>query len=178
LLLRTFFGWLYILIPHGIALGIMSLFGAILTFITWWAILFTGKHPKSFFDYQLGLLRWSTRVNARMLNLVDGYPSFGNSGVDDKTKVEVAYPESNSRGLLLLRSFFGAIYVMIPHGFCLMFRMIALYFVVFIAWWAVLFTGKYPKGMFDFVVGTFRWATRINIYMRFMTDKYPPFSSK
>lgn len=178
LLLRSFFGFIYIAIPHGLALGVMGLAGAILGFISWWAVLFTGKYPKSFFDFQLGLLKWSTRVSARMINLADGYPAFGNSGQDTNTNVNVVYPESLSRGTLLLRAFFGIIYVYIPHGLCLMFRGIATYFVVFIAWWAVLITGKYPKGMFDFVVGTLRWATRIRIYMGFMTDKYPPFSVK
>lgn len=178
LLLRSFFGFLYIMIPHGIALAVMGFVGAILSFIAWWAVLFTGKYPKSFFEFQLGLLKWNTRVNARMLNLVDGYPAFGNSADDNNVKVNIPYPESLSRGILLLRMFFGMFYVMIPHGICLLFRGIATYFVVFIAWWVVLITGKYPKGMFDFVVGTIRWATRINIYMGFLTDKYPPFSGK
>lgn len=178
LLLRSLFGFIYIMIPHGLALGVMGIAGAVLGFIAWWAVLFTGKYPKSFFDFQLGLLKWSTRLNARMINLADGYPAFGNSGTDANTSVHVAYPESLSRGTLLLRAFFGMIYVYVPHGLCLMFRGIATYFVVFIAWWAVLITGKYPKGMFDFVVGTLRWATRIRIYMGFMTDKYPPFTGK
>jgi hypothetical protein len=178
LLLRSFFGVFYIMIPHGIALAVMGLVGAILSFVSWWAVLFTGKYPRSLFDFQVGLLQWNARVNARMLNLVDGYPAFGTSAQDNNVKVNVVYPESLSRGVLLLRAFLGMFYVMIPHGICLMFRGIATYFVVFIAWWAVLITGKYPKGMFDFVVGTIRWATRINIYMGFLTDKYPPFSGK
>ena len=78
-----------------------------------------------------------------MLNLVDGYPSFGLNGVDDKTNVYVAYPVTLSRGTLLLRAFFGFIYVYIPHGICLLFRFIGLYFVVLIAWWAILIIGKY-----------------------------------
>jgi hypothetical protein len=178
LLLRSFFGFFYIIIPHAFLLAIIGIAAMFLRFIAWWAVLFTAKYPKSFFDFQLGLLKWSTRVNARMLNLADGYPAFGTNGVDDKTNVHVAYPETLSRGLLLLRLFLGAFYVYIPHGICLFFRAIATYFVVFIAWWAVLITGKYPKGMHDFVVGTLRWATRLNIYMSFMTDKYPPFSGK
>lgn len=137
-----------------------------------------GKISKVVFDFQLGLLKWSTRVSARMLNLVDGYPSFGLSGIDDRTNVHVAYPETLSRGTLLLRAFFGFIYVYIPHGICLLFRFIGLYFVVLIAWWAILIVGKYPKVIHNYVVGTFRWIMRLNIYMKFMTDKYPPFSGK
>lgn len=178
LLLRSFFGFLYIMIPHGFLLGIMGFVGALLRFVAWWIVLFTAKYPKSFFDFQLGLLKWSTRVSARILNLADGYPAFGTSGTDDKTNVYIVYPETLSRGTLLLRAFLGVFYVYIPHGICLFFRGIGTYFVVLIAWWVVLITGKYPKGMHDFVVGTLRWATRLNIYMSFMTDKYPPFSGK
>ena len=178
LLLRTFFGFFYIMIPHAFLLWFMTIASLFLKFIAWWVVLFTAKYPKSFFEFQLGLLKWSTRVSARMLNLVDGYPSFGLNGVDDKTTVHVAYPETLSRGTLLLRAFFGFIYVYIPHGICLLFRFIGLYFVVLIAWWAILIMGKYPKGMHNYVVGTFRWMMRLNIYMSFMTDKYPPFSGK
>jgi hypothetical protein len=178
LLLRTFFGFFYIMIPHAFLLWFMTIASLFLGFIAWWAVLFTAKYPKSFFDFQLGLLKWSTRVSARMLNLVDGYPSFGLSGIDDRTNVHVAYPETLSRGTLLLRAFFGFIYVYIPHGICLLSRFIGLYFVVLIAWWAILIVGKYPKVIHNYVVGTFRWIMRLNIYMKFMTDKYPPFSGK
>jgi hypothetical protein len=93
-------------------------------------------------------------------------------------KYTVDYPEKLSRGILILRTLFGSIYVGIPHGFCLFFYAIAAYVVMFIAWWAILFTGKYPKGMFDFVLGWMRWGLRVNAYMMYMTDKYPPFSGK
>ena len=90
--------------------------------------------------------------------------------------VQVEYPETLSRGTLLLKSFFGWLYVMIPHGFCLWLYGIAACIVLFISWWAILFTGKFPKGMFDFVVGWQRWQTRVTAYMYLMTDEYPPFS--
>lgn len=93
-------------------------------------------------------------------------------------KLDVDYPEKLSRGILLLRTFFGVFYVMIPHGFCLFFYGIAAMFVQFIAWWAILFTGKYPKGMFDFVVGYYRWSMRVNGYMGYMTDEYSPFNGR
>jgi hypothetical protein len=67
---------------------------------------------------------------------------------------------------------------LIPHGFLLFFRSIGVVFAVFIAWWAVLITGEYPKGIHNFIVGTLRWSTRVNIYLSFLTDKYPPFSGK
>jgi hypothetical protein len=93
-------------------------------------------------------------------------------------KFSIDYPETLSRGMLLLKTFFGWFYVLIPHGFVLFFYSIAALVVTFIAWWAILFTGKYPKGMFEFVVGYQRWSNRVNAYMLLMTDVYPPFSAK
>ncbi len=178
LLLRTFFGWLYMGIPHIFLLVFASIWGAIISFIAWWAILITGKYPQSFFNYQVGLNKWVLRLNARMLNLVDGYPAFGNSASDDKTNMEIAYPENLSRGILLLKTFLGFFYVIIPHGFCLLFRMIATQFLVFLGWWAVLFTGKLPQSWHNFIVGTLRWQMRLNLYINLMTDTYPKFSGK
>jgi uncharacterized RDD family membrane protein YckC len=83
-----------------------------------------------------------------------------------------------SRGLLLLRAFFGFLYVGIPHGFCLTFRSWATGIIAFLAWWVVLFTGKYPETWHAFNVGTYRWMMRVQLYMGFFTDEYPPFSGK
>jgi hypothetical protein len=93
-------------------------------------------------------------------------------------KLTVEYPEKLSRGILLLRTFLGFFYVMLPHGICLGFYGFAAAFVYVIAWFAVLFTGKYPKGLFDFIVGYQRWNARLGAYMTFLTDAYPPFSGK
>jgi len=89
---------------------------------------------------------------------------------------QVEYPEKLSRGMLLLKIFFGWLYVGIPHGFCLFFYQIAACIVLFISFWAILFTGKFPRGMFDFVIGWIRWQSRVNAYMYLLTDEYPPFS--
>ena len=97
---------------------------------------------------------------------------------DSPVKYTLDYPEKLSRGVLLLKTFLGWLYVLIPHGIALMFYGFAVCVVTFIAWFAILFTGKYPKGMFDFVVGYQRWSNRVNAYMMFLTDVYPPFSGK
>lgn len=178
LILRTLFGQLYILLPHGFLLFFVAIGAAVLSFFAWWVVLFTGQYPRSFFDYQVNLIRWSTRIQARMLHLADGYPAFGMNGQDDKTVVHIAYPQKLNQGLLLIRLFFQFIYLYIPHGICLFGRFLLTPFIVFIAWWAVLFTGQYPKGMHDFMVGTLRWAARVNIYASFLSDKYPPFTGK
>jgi hypothetical protein len=178
LIVRSFFGQLYIGIPHGFLLFFVGIASFVLGFISWWAVLFTGVYPRSFFDFQVSLIQWTSRVSARFLHLADGYPAFGMSARDERIVLHIAYPEKLNQGLLLLRFFFQFLYVFIPHGFCLFFRAIAMAFVVFIAWWVVLFTGKYPAGMHAFVVGTLRWIMRVQLYSSFMTDKYPPFSGK
>ncbi|MGB0886478.1 MAG: DUF4389 domain-containing protein [Vicingaceae bacterium] len=178
LLLRSFFGVFYILIPHMFVLFFLAIASMVMGFIAFWAILFTGKYPKGMFEFQVKFRLWELRVNARLLNLSDGYPAFGLDAKDDSVTFEMEYPESLSRGNLLLKAFFGFFYVLIPHIFILYFRIIGVYVVVFIAWWAVLFTGKYPKGMFDFVVGTFRWFMRLGLFMGNMSDTYPAFTGK
>jgi len=176
LLLRTFFGWLYIGLPHGFLLFFVGLWGAILGFISFWIILFTGRYPQSFFEFQVGLTQWQTRLNARLYNLADGYPAFGISATDDSINIVIPYPERLSRGTLLLRLFFGWLYVLIPHGFVLFFLSLGVMFALFIGWWIILFTGQLPVSIHNFIVGTMRWSTRVNLYMGNMTDTYPPFS--
>jgi hypothetical protein len=178
LLLRSFFGFFYIIIPHAFLLFFFSFWGSILQFISFLVVLFTGEYPQSFFEYQVKLIRWNTRVNARYFNLADDYPSFGLDGEDNHVTVEVEYPERISRGLVLLRLFFGAFYVVIPHGFILIFRTIWAQILGFLAWWVVLFTGEFPKSWHEFIVGTLRWGVRVNLYMSYMTDEYPPFSGR
>lgn len=178
LLLRSLFGVIYIVIPHFFLLIFVGIWGAILQFIAWWVILFTGRYPQSFFEFQVALMRWNIRLNARLLNLTDGYPSFGPSGTDENTSLEVEYPESLSRATLLIRTFFGVIYVLIPHGFILYFRTLWGMILTFLAFWAVLFTGKYPESWHQFNVNTLRWSTRVSLYMNAMTDTYPPFTGK
>jgi hypothetical protein len=176
LLLRSFFGIFYIALPHFFLLFFASIWGAILGFIAFWVVLFTGKYPKSMFDFQVGLIRWNLRLSARLNNVSDGYPSFGISGTDDYTELEVEYPESISRGLVLVRAFFGIFYVYLPHYFILIFRGIFVGLLTFLAWWIVLITGAYPASFHNWVVGQIRWGVRINLYMSYLTDKYPAFT--
>ncbi len=84
---------------------------------------------------------------------------------------EVEYPEKLSRLLILVKWL-----LVIPHLFVLYFYGIIVGIVIFLSWWAILFTGRYPKGMFDFVVGYHRWSVRVNAYTSLLRDEYPPFS--
>ncbi|MCK4880262.1 MAG: DUF4389 domain-containing protein, partial [Bacteroidales bacterium] len=154
----------------------VGLWGAILQFVAFWVILFTGRYPQSMFEFQVGLMKWSLRVSARMYNVSDGYPAFGVKSTDEYTDLVVPYPEKVSRGLTLLRLFFGIFYVYLPHGFILMFRAWFVGILTFLAWWVVLFTAKYPDFMFDWVTGQIRWQMRVNLYMMYITDTYPPFT--
>jgi hypothetical protein len=178
LLLRFFFGVFYIQLPHIFVMMFCNIWSGIISFIAWWVILFTGRYPQSFFEFNVKMMRWQVRLSARLSNLSDGYPAIGPNGTDDATTLEVPYPESLSRGLLLARTFFGFIYILIPHGFALLFRALWGSILGLCAWWVILFTGRYPKSMFDFQVGTLRWSIRLNLYLRNMCDEYPPFSGK
>lgn len=178
LLLRTIFGLFYITIPHVFLLFFVSIWSAILGFIAFWVVLFTGKYPQSMFEFQVKVMRWGQRLAATMHNLVDGYPAFGLEGTSDKVRFEVEYPEQLSRGLVLVRLFFGIFYVLIPHYFCIYFRLIASGLLAFLSWWVVLFTGTYPVGWHEFNVGTLRWMARVQLYMKLCTDRYPSFSGK
>ena len=91
-------------------------------------------------------------------------------------KLSIERPETLSRGILILRLLFGWAYIGIPHGIILALYGFAVVIVAIIAWFAVLFTGKYPEGMYNFIEGYFRWQWRVQAYWMFMTDKYPPFS--
>lgn len=178
LLLRTFFGWLYIAIPHYFLMFFYRLWGSLLTFIAFWSILFTGRYPQSFFEFHEDLLHWEYRVEARLMHLSDGYPPFFTHGSDDHSNVHVPYPEQLSRGHALLKLLFGWLYCGVPHGVVLFFRYIWSGILIFLAFWVVLFTGEYPKSWHEFNVGTLRWSARVGLYLGFMTDEYPPFSGK
>ena len=178
LLLRSFFGWLYIMAPHAIVLMFVGLWSNVLSFISWWAILFTGRYPQSFFEFNVKTLSWMMRLNACSGNLIEGYPAIGPNGSHPAVTLTVPYPESLSRGKLLLRTFLGFIYVGIPHGICLYGRLIANAFAKFLTFWSIIFNGTIPRDWFDFQVGTLRWMVRLNLYMSNMSDTYPPFSGK
>ncbi len=176
LILRSLFGGLYIALPHGFLLIFMSMASSVVGIINFWSILITGKMIRPMFDFQLNLMRWSLRVNARMMNLCDGYPAFGMAHNDTDVVLDIEYPKTSNRVSVLLRAMFGLFYVLLPHAFILFFMQIGVIFVRMIAFWAVLFTGKYPQGMHAYMVGVIRWNVRVNAFMSYLTDTYPPFS--
>ncbi len=92
--------------------------------------------------------------------------------------MDIDYPEGLSRGKLLLKVLLGWIYVGIPHGIILYVYGIAVSVTTFIAFWVILFTGRYPKGLFDFAVGYWRWTTHVTAYLGLLRDEYPPFNGR
>jgi hypothetical protein len=178
LLLRSFFGWIYIFIPHLFVLMFVSIWYGILDFIKFWIVLFTGRIPESTYEFQKKFLQWEIRLSATMMNMRDGYPAIGTGGSDPDATIEYENPESVSRGLVLVRALFGWVYVGIPHGFLLWFFGIAVSIVQFLAWWAILFTGKYPDSMFDFIMKYLRWSMRVSLYLSYYSDDYPPFNGE
>jgi hypothetical protein len=134
-------------------------------------ILFRQKYPRWWFDWNLELLRFSTRVAVYIGLLDDRYPS-----TDDHQAVRLDYPYPDAerdlnRWLPLVKWLLA-----IPHYIVLLFLYIGVLFAVIAAWFAILFTGRYPRGLFDFVVGVGRWHTRVIAYaLVLVTDRYPPF---
>jgi hypothetical protein len=135
-------------------------------------ILFRKKYPKWWFDWNLALSRFSYRVASYFALLRDEYPS---TDEEQAVHVNMIYPDVQTqlgRGMPLIKWFLA-----IPHYIVLFFLTIAALFCMFIAWWAILFTGRYPKSFFEFVVGVMRWGFRVEAYAALMvTDRYPPFS--
>ena len=177
LLLRTFFGWLYMGLPHGLVLLFLAIALWFMTLASFFIILFTGVTPKWYYEWVIKMQRWGLRLGARLSNLSDGYPAFGMNATDDKTVFELPFWQI-SRGQLLLRSFLGFFYVIIPHGFILWFRGIGTWVLSILAFFSVLFTKKYPENWHRFNVGTMRWSTRVNLYLSWLYRDYPPFAGK
>ncbi|TET21208.1 MAG: DUF4389 domain-containing protein [Candidatus Stahlbacteria bacterium] len=179
LILRLFFGWLYCSIPHFFLLFFVGIAAAFVSFIAWWAILFTGKYPKWAFNFVLFYWRWQLRVLAYLYYMTDVYPPFTGKEIEGHpVHFSIDYPERLSRGLLFLRLFLGWAYIWIPHYLILWPLLMAVSFIVGASWWVILFTGRYPRNMFNLIVGVYRWYLRVMAYYGFMTDRYPPFTDE
>ena len=135
-------------------------------------IVFRQKYPRWWFDFNLELARFSTRVCAYLALMSDTYPS---TDEQQSVRLDIDYPnvEQNLNRWLPLVKWFLAI----PHYIVLILLWIAAVAAVIVAWFAVLFTGRYPRAIFDFVEGVLRWGLRVEAYaFLLVTDRYPPFS--
>jgi hypothetical protein len=184
--------WL-LAIPHVIVLVPLWIAFAFVSVVAFFAILFTGRYPRGLFDFNVGVLRWTWRVGFYSYSALgtDKYPPFTLKDVPDyPARLQVEYPESLSRGLVLVKWWLLAL----PH-----YLVVAVFVGGGSAAWAgsgsdsmwssgglvgllvlfsgvvLLFTGRYPRSLYDFVLGMNRWVFRVAAYAALMTDAYPPF---
>jgi hypothetical protein len=171
---KIFLKWLFA-IPHLVIIYLLLIVAGVLQFIAFFAILFTKKWPRGMFDFTVQIYRWTANVSAYALLLLrDEYPPFSGESGQYPVTLEVEYDEDLSRWMIFVKWLLA-----IPHYIILVFLLTAAYVCVFIAFFAILFTGRYPRSLFDFVVGTLRWLNRVQAYSHWlMTDRYPPFSLK
>jgi len=187
----------FLAIPHVVVLAFLWAAYAVLSFFAWISILFTGRYPRGIFEFNLGVMRWSWRVCYYAFSAIgtDRYPPFSLQDVEYPARLSIDYPERLSPGLALVKWWLLAI----PHYIVVGAFTSGVVFwaqesnawgasnpalqtgggllgvLVLIAGFALLFTGRYPKGIFDLVMGINRWAFRLWGYAGLMTDKYPPF---
>jgi hypothetical protein len=188
--------WL-LLIPHLVVLFFLWVAFVVVTVIAFFAILFTGRYPRSMFDFTVGVMRWSWRVHyyGYWALATDRYPPFTLEEVPDyPAHLDVAYPERLSRGLIFVKWLLAIPHLLVvtlfvgggvwlgtrggmddgwDNGTNAGWSLVGL--LVLIAAIVLLFTGRYPKPIYDFVVGMDRWALRVGPYVALMTDRYPPF---
>ncbi|MGW2387002.1 DUF4389 domain-containing protein [Streptomyces sp. NPDC001658] len=175
--------WILV-IPHYVVLFFLWIGFAVVSVIAFFAIAFTGRYPRPLFDFNLGVLRWSWRVAYYSYGALgaDRYPPFSlGEEPDYPARLDIAYPERLSRGLVLVKWWLLAI----PHYIVVGFFLGGLH----LGWWdgglilvltliaavVMAVTEKYPRNLFDLVLGLNRWVLRVAAYVALMTDTYPPF---
>jgi hypothetical protein len=184
----------FLIIPHAIVLFFLWIAFVVLTVVAFFAILFTGRYPRGIFDFDVGVLRWTWRVSYYSYSALgtDRYPPFTLGEVPDyPARLSVAYPGELSRGLVLVKWWLLALphyliigvftggafagYEQANHHGNWWYGSGLIGLLVCIAALALLFAGRYPRGIYDLVMGMNRWVFRVGAYAALMTDDYPPF---
>jgi len=164
---------LILAIPQLLIVYALGTVVGLVTFISWFAILFTKRYPKGLFDLVVSFNRWSANVYAYIALLRDEYPPFSTDPGRYAVVYDVAYPETLNRWLIFVKWL-----LVVPHQIVL--GVLGLLAGVFgmIAWFAILFTGRFPRGLFDYIAGLLRWYLRVSAYSGLLTDKFPPYSGR
>jgi len=164
-------------IPHMIIASVLLFVVEIVAFISWFVIMFTGKLPEGMANVMIMAMRYSTRTNSHLLGLTETYPPFSfdtvaeDPGDHDVTLSIQAALEDRNRVTVFFR-----IFMLIPLLIVGYIWEIIAGIVMLIAWFAVLFTGRYPVGLRNITVGFFRYFNRMGVYGFLLTDQYPSFS--
>jgi hypothetical protein len=167
-----FVKWL-LAIPHFLIVGVLGNLQGIITVIAFFAILFTARYPRELFDFYVKCWRWTMNVTAYAGFFRDEYPPFGwEAGQYPPVTFDVAPPERLSRGLIFVKWLLA-----LPHYLALGVLFVIAVIVWIAAWFAILFTGRFPRGLFDFLVGVLRWSARVQAYAALLRDEYPPFTT-
>ena len=150
--------------------GLLGAVAYFLAIISWFTIVLTGSHILGIRQFTLFFMRWRVRAIAYLMLLEDAYPPFGDEPYP--ASIEIAEPTGpRDRVTVLFR-----IFLAIPQIIVLCFVMFGWCVTTMVAWFAILFTGEYPQGLYDFGVGTLRWMLRLQAYLLLLVDDYPPFS--
>ena len=164
--------WL-LAIPHLIILSGLRYVALAVVVFAFFAILFTGRHPAGLFRFQVGVLRWNQNVGAYVL-FHNRYPPFSfDEGKYPPVTFQVDRAEHYNRFLPFIKWLLA-----IPHLIILSLLWVITVLLYVFTFLAVLVTGKYPRGPFNFIVGTSRWGARVTAYLMLVVDDYPPFSMK
>jgi uncharacterized protein DUF4389 len=149
--------------------GLLGAVVVLLAVVSWFTILFAGTHIAGIRQFTAFYLRWRVRALSYFMLLEDPYPPFGDGPYP--ASIEIADPATRNRLSVALRLIFA-----IPHFIVLVFVLLAWMVTTIVAWFVILFTGAYPRGLYDFGVGALRWRLRVEAYLLLMVDEYPPFS--
>jgi hypothetical protein len=150
--------------------GVFGALAAIIGLIAWFAIVFTGRFPRGLWSLSAMYLRWRVRAVAYLMLLRDEYPPFG----DAPYSANAILPEPTAPRDRVTVAF--RIFLIMPHLLVLWVLGVAWAVSTLIAWFAILFTGDYPRTLYEFSVGVLRWTTRVEAYFLLLRDEYPPFS--
>jgi hypothetical protein len=150
--------------------GVLGVAAGVAALVAWFAILVTGRHPRGLWDLAAFYLRWRVRAVAYTALLRDEYPPFGEG--DYAAALELSPPEEPRDRLTAAFRIFLAI----PHLVAIWALGIAWAVTTIAAWFSILFTGRYPAGLYHFATGVLRWNTRVEAYLLLLRDEYPPFS--